>query len=150
VKKARHSDDLQILVNKSAKLGVSTVKVDPDVVRVTKTVNVGTIDDLRLHKIYDVYVKVLSVGSEEVVGPGLKKQDLVIADQSGSARLTLWQGEIGTMQAGCSYTVRGAMVREFRRQRILSTSKQGTCIKKAAPLENVMEEEIVVPDAGNG
>jgi len=97
VKKARHSDDLEILVNKSTKLGVSTVKVDTDVVKVTKTVNVGTIDDLRLHKMYDVYVKVLSVGSEEVVGSGLKKQDLVIADQSGSARLTLWQGEIGTI-----------------------------------------------------
>jgi len=41
------------------------------------------------------------------------------------------------------------MVREFRGQRFLSTSKQGTCIKKATPLENVMEEEIVVPDAGN-
>ena len=87
----------------------------------------------------------LSIGSEEVVGFGLKKQDLVIAGQSGSARLTLWQEEIGTMQAGCSYTAYGAMVREFHGQRFLSTSKQGTCIKKAAPLENVMEEEIVVP-----
>lgn len=147
MKKARHSDDLESLVNKSAKLGVSTVKVDTDV-KVTKTVNVGT-DDLRLHKSYDVYVKLLSIGSEEVVGSGLKKQDLVIAYQSGSARLTLWQGEIGTMQAGCSYTVCGAMVREFRGQIFLSTSKQWTFIKKATPLENVMEE-IVVPDAGNG
>ena len=46
---------------KSTKLGVSTVKVDPDVVKVTKTVNVGTIDDLRLHKSYDVYVKCLAL-----------------------------------------------------------------------------------------
>lgn len=146
MKKARHNDDLKSLVNKSAKLGVSTVKVDTDV-KVTKTVNVGT-DDLRLHKSYDVYVKLLSIGSEEV-GSGLKKQDLVIAYQYGSARLTLWQGEIGTMQAGCSYTVCGAMVREFHGQIFLSTSRQRTCIKKASPLENVMEE-IVVPDAGNG
>ena len=48
-------------MNKSTKLGVSTVKVDPDVVKVTKTVNVGTIDDLRLHKSYDVYVKCLAL-----------------------------------------------------------------------------------------
>lgn len=145
VKKARHSDDR----DSGEQVEVSTVKVDPDVVKVTKAVNVGKIDDLRLQKRYDVYVKVLSVGSEEVVGSGLKKQDLIVGDQSGSARLTLWQSEIGTMQAGCSYTVSGVMVRKYRRQRFLSTSKQGTSINKATPLENVMEKEIVVPDAGN-
>jgi len=41
VKNVRHSIDLESLVNKSAKLGVSTVKVEPDV-KVTKTVNVET------------------------------------------------------------------------------------------------------------
>ena len=103
------------------------------------------LEDLRLHKSYDFCVKVLDLGEEVLVSSGLKKQDLVVADNTGSARFTIWQDEIGTMTKNNSYHVRYAVVREFRGQRFFSTSKKGTTIQKAEDLGDVIKGEVEMP-----
>ena len=69
-------------------------KVDVSAVLSLKCAKVGTIGDLRVHKSYDLCVEVLNAADEEVVSNGLRKQDLVVADDSGSSRLTLWEEEV--------------------------------------------------------
>ena len=70
-----------------------------------------------------------------IVGQGMKKQDLLIGDSTGTARLALWETEVGTMEEEGSYRLGGLMVREFRKQKFLSTSKQSSQSKRSATSE---------------
>jgi len=130
-------------VNTSSAFEASSEKIKAKTF--SKTVKVGSIEELPLYKRYDVNVKVVSSSEEEIVSNGLKKQDLVVGDDSGSIRLTLWESEIGKMEVGCSYKLSDVMVREFRGQKFLSTSKKGTTIQKVEPLECVVEGNITLP-----
>ena len=141
VKKARCSDELEIFLGSSIVVGVSDDKQDVQAAR-QSSVKIVQLGDLRLHKSYDICVKVLDLGEEVLVSSGPKKQDLVVADNTGSARFTIWQD---TMAKNSSYNVQGAVVREFRGQRFFSTPKKGTTIQKAEDLEDVIKEEVEMP-----
>ena len=41
---------------------------------------------------------------------GKKKQNVIMGDSSGSARVTVCEGEIGSMEEGGSYKMTGIMV----------------------------------------
>lgn len=74
-----------------------------------------------------------------MVPKGLRKQELLIGDPSGTARLTVWDNEVGLMKEGgqlqaewsCSVTIRG--------KKFLSTSKGSSCIKKVDDVGNMKE-----------
>lgn len=74
-------------------------------------------------------VKVLSVGVGMEVNGGKHKQDIVIGDSTGKAKLTLWESEIDTLQENMSYRLNGMIVREFKGKFFLSTSKENSNIE---------------------
>lgn len=74
-------------------------------------------------------VKVLSMDIEMVVAGGLHKQDCVIGDATGTAKLTLWESEVNTVEEGLSYRLSGVVVREYRGVKSLSTSKDNSKIE---------------------
>lgn len=76
---------------------------------------------------------------EEVPG-GKKKQDIIIADGTGTARFTIWEGEIGKVKESKSYRLSGMMVREFRGRKFLSTSKENSTIELTSDIGEVAEE----------
>lgn len=41
------------------------------------------------------------------------KQDVIIADATGTARLTIWQLDINKLEKGKSYELKGINVREY-------------------------------------
>ena len=89
VEKSRCGEELEILVKNSTVLNTATENASA--VLSLKCTKVGRIEDLVLYKRYNIVVKVLKAADEEVVNSGLHKQDLVVADDSGSVQLTLWE-----------------------------------------------------------
>ena len=68
----------------------------------------------------------------------MKKQDVVVGDSSGTARLIVWGKEIEEVR---SYRLSGMMVREFRGKKFLSTSKEMSAIERISDIGVVEEEE---------
>ena len=86
-------------------------------------------------------VKVLSVERPVEVPGGKHKQDVVIADASGTVKLTVWENEIDKMEEENCYRISGVVVREFKEKKFLSTSKQDSFIEKIEDLGDVQEDE---------
>lgn len=78
-----------------------------------------------------------------------KKQDLVIADSSGSARLTVWEEVIGKVVKGKSYRFIGMMVREFKGRKFLSTSKTDSKVEEIGDIGEVEVDEEEVEEGGS-
>ena len=81
-------------------------------------------------QLVSVEVEVVGVEEPTIVASGLKKQDILIWDSTGTARLPVWEKEVGRMEKDGSYWLGGLMVREFCRKKFLSTSKQSSMIEK--------------------
>ena len=80
-------------------------------------------------------VKVVDVDSVMEVSGGKKKQDVLVGDSTGVARVTVWESEIGKLKEGESYKLTGMMVREFKGKKFLSTSKYKSAFESIATLE---------------
>ena len=65
-------------------------------------------------------------GAVEVKG-GKKKEDVVVAESSGVARILLWEEDIGCLEANKSYLLAGMVVRSFGGEVYLSMSRKGLC-----------------------
>lgn len=76
-------------------------------------------------------------GAKEASG-GLRKQDLVVADSSGSIRLTIWEQMIGQVEKDKSYQFK-IMVQMFKGKKFLPTSKTESAIEQ---VDNVGEVEL--------
>lgn len=78
----------------------------------------------------------------EVTG-GKMKQDVLVGDRSGTARLTIWESEIGKVDVGKSYRLCGMVVREYQGTKFLSTAKQNSEIEEIDDVGAVKEKEEV-------
>ena len=69
-------------------------------------------------------VKAVDVDAVMEVSAGKKKQDVLVGDSTGVARVTVWESEIGKLEEGGSYRLTGMIVREFKGKKFLSTSRE--------------------------
>ncbi len=82
----------------------------------------------------EVLVTKKTVEEATEFGIGLMKQDILVADSTGIARLAVWEKEIGKLDKDASYRLSGVMVCEFRGKKFLSTSKElsnNSCDKRS-------------------
>ena len=138
VKCARYGEQLEVLVNKFTDFERSGKKFP-----VTKdkkcgdAVELSRLQTLAAFQRVVVKVKVVQVDEAMEVSQG-KKQDIVVGDASGTARLTVWETEIGKMKEEQSYCLSGIMVREFQGKN-LSTSKE---ISKIEEIDDIGDIEV--------
>ena len=57
------------------------------------------------------------------------KQDCVIADSTGTAQLTLWEKNVGTLSTDQSYQLSGLLIRSFKGLKYLSIPKENFSVK---------------------
>ena len=69
-----------------------------------------------------IKTKVVSVEKEEEVNNGLTKQDCVIADALGTAKIVLWEN-INTLGEDQGYQLSGVMIWSFKGSKYLSVPK---------------------------
>ena len=65
----------------------------------------------------------LSIENPAEVPGGQTKQNIMIGDSSGTAKLTAWEDKIEKMKEEQCYKINGVVIREFRGAKFLSTSK---------------------------
>ena len=121
IQKELHGDRMEVVVSGSTKI-TSPRKYQPLASR-------KPMDESKVNEIKDkqdgqhasVVVKVLKIAEKEEVF----KQDVTIADKSGTIRLTLWQNDINQMQVGKSYTLDYVTVKSFNNVKYLSSPRVG-------------------------
>ena len=143
IKRSRRGNELEILVNKRTEIAESE-----KVFKVEGETNAGKKSCLKellglsLFQRVTIEVKVVRVEKALEVNGGKKKQDILVGDETGTVRVTVWEEEIGKVKQDDSYRMSGMMVREFRGCRFLSTSKEGSRIEAIADIGDVKEESV--------
>ncbi len=141
IQKSKYSDEMEVVVTKSTLVGDSPRKY-PKVVTPTATSSSITLDQLQGLKNYQrvtVVIKVLRADAKVEVKPGLFKQDLCVSDATGTARLTVWQDTINTLNVEESYKLDNLMVCSFDNQKYLTPPKSGSTI---TPHEDIVQSRM--------
>ena len=143
VKHGVHGEEMEIVIKKGSKIRPSEKKIDTSKIdfdgEVSPLVCVNEVDDKKVFSLVSVRVKVHCISKPETLQSGLTKQDMVIADRSGSGRATIWGENIGLVQTGKSYLLSSFMVKEFTGQKYLSMRKGVSGIEKIDDLQDVAE-----------
>ena len=106
---------------------------------VDTTAKVVTLDKLEGLEVFDratVNVKVVEL---KEIG-GKSKTDIIIADGSGTARVSVWEGHVNTMEENTSYCLKNFMVREFLSTKYLTMAKEGSEIIAIGDIGGVVEQ----------
>ena len=65
---------------------------------------------------------------------GRAKRDVCVADGSGTARVSIWEGNVNAMHKDQSYCLKNFMVREYQTTKSLTMAKEGSEI---IPIEDI-------------
>ncbi len=85
----------------------------------TTTIELRTVSNISvLHRVTDE-VKVLEVKGVQTIR-NCPMQDVIIADWSGMARITLWGRDINRLEDGQCYKLQNLIIRDFQGSRYLS------------------------------
>ena len=122
VKRSRQGETLEILVGKDSQVDVSDKEFDVSAISDAKygeTISLDQLPDLDQFQRVSVTVKALRVDDLQQIPSGKMKQDVLVGDSTRTARLTLWEEEIGSMDDNSSYQLKGVTVRQFKGKRFL-------------------------------
>ncbi len=148
LKRAWASDDLEILLRSS-----STFQHSPKKFKAANIAELGssncTVDKIANRTVYDkvsIRAKVVRVDQPVKVSGNLTKQDLALADATGSIKLTLWQDKIGSIEQGTSYHFTNMVVRTYLHTKYLSMPKEGASIDKIEDIGSVADDDLPETD----
>ena len=123
IKKSRYGDGYDLLLrNKSIikmsgrrDINASSIISDHYLPPEEETLEImlNKVQDLENNKRVTVTAKV-TVVHDPVHLIEKKKQDVFLSDQSGSAKLVLWEADIGSLEAGKSYVMKNLVVRSYQ------------------------------------
>lgn len=116
---------MEVIVNRSTTVLSSPRKIDNVIQSAaasseTITITLGQLQQLQQFQSVTTNAKVIKVSESMEVKPGLSKQDLTIADATGTARLTLWQTDINKLDEGECYRLENLLVKNFMKFNYLS------------------------------
>lgn len=139
VKTSRDGDMLEVQVGKFTEVKRSEKKFNAKKVT-TSTIKMSELQGFKEYSIVTVEVKVMTLNSPIVVPGGLKKQDIIVCDQSGSGKVTVWEDDIDKLEIGKSYCLSDMLVRNYGGN-YLSLSKNVSSIADIENITNVIEAE---------
>jgi len=125
--------DEEFLLNRSNQLGnfTETDRIRRYLARKDKTATANFIKDLRtgMHHV-NLKAKILEVAEPKHVitryGNHASVAKALIADETGTIKLCLWNGQITAVSAGDTVQIEDAQVSSFRGERHMSLGKKGT------------------------
>ena len=126
VKEGKWNSGLEVHTRKSTDIQKSPTKLDATAIITKLPTDLITLDQLQTIENFQrvtVKIKVISVKHEEEVKKGLLKQDCVVGDATGTAKITVWEDNVGLFTVDESYKLSGAMVRSFKGNKYLSIPK---------------------------
>lgn len=127
-RKGFEDDDLEIVVGTKCNLIKSPKKFCFDQVQLPliATITISSLCDIPVAQRVNIVGKVLRVKPVEQVRPysgsALQKEDVIVADSTGSCRCVAWESNIGRLEAQHSYSLKNLIVRSFKGDKFLSLS----------------------------
>ena len=107
----------------------------------TLTILIKKLPDLpTFQKVTLPAAKVLQIDDATCLDDGRKCQNIVVADSTGSTRVTLWQQHVNTVTLDHTYKFANMMVNMFAHKKYLYTCKQGAHIEPAEELSEVYSD----------
>ena len=123
---SKNDDKIEIRIQHHTEVADSNKKYDKDKVMSMTEVKTISLNDLgpSIGKRVNVRkVKATSLSKPETVGKNSKrKQDIKIEDESGTAKLTIWEENIGSVTESKSYHLWNVKVNEFNQEKHLTTA----------------------------
>ena len=153
ITKSRYSDSMEVLVNSTTKVTSSPRKftdiMQPSA-RTDMSITLDQIQDKEDYQPVTVSAKILQADPKLMVKSGLYKQDLHIADNTATSKLTLWQDTIDTLRVGTTYKLEGLSIRTYKSTKFLTTIKGEFSSVEIPNLENCKNLELsTVADTGD-
>ena len=116
--------------------------IDFDKVKLPTTMNLSTIKSVCPGQIVTVTAKVTHLYLSKTVGSeNLQLQHAIIADPSGTMKMTLWENFVGSIKQGDTYTFRDICVYKDKMSHeicLLNTAKSGSTIESAPQFQEVL------------
>ena len=111
-----------------------------DLTKVSNSIQLHQLKDTDNFQRVSTTIKVLHLEDPITVSGNKCKQDVTIADATGTARLTLWEDDIGKLVQNSCYSLSNVMVRTFRQTKYLTMPKEGSTITLSPDIGDVNEE----------
>lgn len=134
--RSKHSGQLELVLKPTSKSPTKfSVNEASEVILLSEISSCHNFDRV------NVQGKVIKVNAPMSVRTGKKKQDLIIADTSASAKLTIWEEMIGTISEGTLYKFCNVFVREYAGLKTLSFAKEGGNMEEVNEIKGVTTDE---------
>ena len=113
------------------KLDVASLMAD--ITTASRVVTLSSLESLDMFQKVTVNIKAMELKDETQVG-GKVKRDVSVADESGTARVSVWERNVNVMEKDRSYCLKNFMVREYQNTKYLTMAKEGSEI---IPIEDI-------------
>ena len=127
VKASRYGEGYDVMLKSSSQIRESPRKIDVQSLLIeTEALNI-TLDTLQQKELFQkvtVSIKVYEV-KDPITISDKSMQDVFIADKSSTARVALWEDNVGSMEQGRSYTLKNFVVRVFQSIKYLTMGGEG-------------------------
>lgn len=128
IKSSRQGEKMEIILKSSTNILKSDSTVDADLIVDNFAVDImlSGLEKMSNFDVVNVLCKVIVRKDVVTVASGKKKQDILIADLTGGARVTLWEENIDALEEQQSYHLKKFVVREYSCQKYLVKGRDGS------------------------
>lgn len=123
------------------KIDISTITRDDDEPEASPTVTLDTLYKIQNFQRVTLNIKVITNNEPTYVTGGKRKQDVIVADHYGTAKLVLWEDKVDSLEENESYTLKNFVVREYKAKKYLSMPKEGWSVVKINDIGEVEDPE---------
>ena len=153
VKRSRYGEGYELMLKSGSSIKESPKKIDVSTpIAVNKEITLEQFPEMALFQKVIVTVKVIKVNNT-VQLPEKVKQGIIVADKTATAKVTLWEDNVGAFNEGRSHILKNFVVRMYQSTKYLSMGGDATEI---VPIEDIGvvaaafdindEEEVVKDD----
>ena len=146
IKPSRRGEKMEILLKSDSSINESTKNIEVSEVEFKDdTPEEIELAGLQLKHVYarvSVNLRVQKLADLETVRTGKQKQDVYVADHSSTAKVTLWEEQVGILHDQTSYKLENFVVREFGGTTYLSMGSES----KVIPIEEIKDAKTVAKD----
>jgi hypothetical protein len=140
IKESREGDKMEVMLKTNTNITKSSKEIDTSNMNQDEASSIITLSQLLTTQNFQkvtVDIKVMNAKAPVYVTGEKLKQDIIIADETGTAKVTLWEKHVQSLQNSKSYTLKNFTVREYSSKKYLSMPREGASITNIADIGEV-------------
>ena len=151
IKEAREGTKMEVMLKTTTEIIESEKGIDPssftfDDINTAVFITLSQLSTMHNFQRVSVKITVLDTTTPCYVTGQKKKQDVIIADATANAKLTLWEDYVDELEISKSYSLENITVREYASNKYLSLPKDGFSISSIEDIGPVDDEYTKIDD----